>query len=351
MQDLPIGIQTFEDIRNEDFVYVDKTKHLFNLVRKKGVYFLSRPRRFGKSLTLSTLEAMFQGKAELFKGLYAEEWVKEQAKNHNPVIKIDMSVLDSYENKKELNDSIINELEDIAYYYKLDIPLQKNPNRMLKVLINKLYEHFGSVVVLIDEYDKPITDNLNDLEKAEEMREALSKFYIVLKGCPYLRFLMVTGVSKFSKAGILSGFNNLDDISMDKKYGDIVGYTQEELEDNFGEWIESSEKELSMSREELLDKIREFYDGFSFDGVTRVYNPFSVLNFFDKSDFSNYWYMSGSPSFLFFSTSDGFLANLNSTTITLFLNTKTTSERPLNVCTSAKYITPAPRSNITNIER
>ena len=127
MQDLPIGIQTFEDIRKEDFVYVDKTKHLFNLVRKKGVYFLSRPRRFGKSLTLSTLEAMFQGKVELFKGLYAEEWVKEQAKNHNPVIKIDMSVLGSYENKKELKQSIINYL--VRYYieeYKLDIVVKDN---------------------------------------------------------------------------------------------------------------------------------------------------------------------------------------------------------------------------------
>ena len=299
MQDLPIGIQTFEDIRNEDFVYVDKTKHLFNLVRKKGVYFLSRPRRFGKSLTLSTLEAMFQGKAELFKGLYAEEWVKEQAKNHNPVIKIDMSVLGSYENKKELKQSIINYL--VRYYieeYKLDIVVKDNADDVFLDVINKLYKQFGPVVVLIDEYDKPMTDNLNNLEKAEEMRDALSKFYSVLKGCSQVKFLMVTGVSKFSKAGILSGFNNLNDISMDKKYADIVGYTQQELEDNFGEWIENSEKELSMSREELLDKIKEYYDGFSFDGVTRVYNPFSVLNFFDKSDFSNYWYMSGSPSFL-----------------------------------------------------
>ena len=139
MQDLPIGIQTFEDIRNEDFVYVDKTKHLFNLVRKKGVYFLSRPRRFGKSLTLSTLEAMFQGKAELFKGLYAEEWVKEQAKNPNPVIKIDMSVLASYENKKELKQSIINYL--IRYYikkYKLDMLVKDNADNVFLDLINEI---------------------------------------------------------------------------------------------------------------------------------------------------------------------------------------------------------------------
>ena len=298
MQDLPIGIQSFEKIRRTNNVYVDKTQKILELAKTEKSYFLSRPRRFGKSLTLSTLEAMFKGKAEFFKGLYAEEWVKEQAKNPSGVIRLDMSNLDSYENKKELNLSLINELEDIAYYYKLDIPSQQNANRMFKILINELYECFGSVVVLIDEYDKPMTDNLNDLEKAEEMREALSKFYIVLKGREDLRFVMVTGVSKFSKAGILSGVNNLEDISMDEECGDIVGYTQQELEDNFDEWIEKSSQKLSMSRKELLDKIKEYYDGFSFDGVTNVYNPFSVLNFFKKSDFSNYWYTSGSPSFL-----------------------------------------------------
>ena len=299
MQKLPIGIQHFENIRFKNYLYVDKTKQILNLIENGECYFLSRPRRFGKSLTLSTLEAMFQGKAELFKGLYAEEWVKEQAKHPNPVIKIDMSVLSSYENKKELKQSIINYL--VRYYikkYKLDIVLQDNADDVFLDVINELYEQFGPVVVLIDEYDKPMTDNLNNLEKANEMRETLRSFYSVLKGCSQVKFLMVTGVSKFSKAGILSGFNNLKDISMIRKYSDIVGYTQQELEDNFGEWIENSEKELSMSREELLDKIKEFYDGFSFDGETNVYNPFSVLNFFDESNFKNFWYMSGSPSFL-----------------------------------------------------
>ncbi|MBR0519015.1 AAA family ATPase, partial [bacterium] len=239
MKDLPIGIQNFEEIRKNDYLYVDKTAKLLPLVIKSGKsYFLSRPRRFGKSLTLSTLEAMFQGKIELFKGLYAEEWVKEQAKNPNPVIKIDMSALGSYETKKELNRSIINYL--VRYYiknYKLDISVQDNSGDVFLDVISELYKQFGKVVVLIDEYDKPITDNLNNLEKAEEMRETLHSFYIVLKGCPYIKFVMVTGVSKFSKVGILSGLNNLDDISMFSKYGDIVGYTQKELEDNFVEWL------------------------------------------------------------------------------------------------------------------
>ena len=299
MQDLPIGIQSFEDIRKEDFVYVDKTKHLLNLVRKKGCYFLSRPRRFGKSLTISTLESMFKGKTELFKGLYAEDWVKEQSKNPNPVIRLDMSALGNYENKKELNKSIINYL--VRYYikkYKLDIVLQDSSSDVFLDVINELYKQFGKVVVLIDEYDKPMTDNIDNLEKANEMRELLRPFYSILKGRDEVKFVMFTGVSKFSKAGVFSGLNNLKDISMSENYGDIVGYTQKELEDNFGDWLEKNGHKMSLSKEELLNTIKKHYDGFSFDGKVRVYNPFSVLNFFDEGRFRNYWYVSGLPSFL-----------------------------------------------------
>ena len=300
MQELPIGMQNFESIReNDEYLYVDKTEKLFQLAKTKKSYFLSRPRRFGKSLTISTLEAMFKGKAELFKGLYAEEWVKEQAKHPNPVIKLDMSGLGSYENKKELNDSIINYLENYIFLNNLSITSETDASKMLFNIIIRLYKQFGKVVVLIDEYDKPITNNINNLEKANEMREALSKFYIVVKNCSdYLRFVMITGVSKFSKVGLLSGVNNLKDISMLKEYGDIVGYTQKELEENFVELLENTEKKLSLNREELIAKIKEYYDGFSFDGETRVYNPFSVLNFFADSNFDNYWYDSATPSFL-----------------------------------------------------
>ncbi len=299
MQELPIGMQSFEKIRRNNYLYVDKTEKLLQLAKTEKSYFLSRPRRFGKSLTLSTLEAMFKGKVELFKGLYAEEWVKEQSNHPSPVIKLDMSSLGFYENKKELNDSIINYLENYIFLNDLSITSETDASKMLFNIIIRLYKMFGPVVVLIDEYDKPMTDNLNDLKKAEEMRETLSKFYIVVKNCgDYLRFVMVTGVSKFSKVGLLSGVNNLKDISMDEKYGDIVGYTQQELEDNFGEWIENTSQKLSMNKKEVLNKIKEYYDGFSFDGVTRVYNPFSVLNFFDESKFRNYWHVSGSPSFL-----------------------------------------------------
>ena len=298
MQKLPIGIQSFEDIRKENYLYVDKTKQILKMIENGKCYFLSRPRRFGKSLTISTLEAMFKGEVELFKGLYAEEWVKEQAKNPAGVIRIDMGHLTAYKNSDELNDSIVFYLEKFVEKNKLDVSLNQKAGKLLLNIISVLYEQFASVVVLIDEYDKPITDNIDNLEKANEMRETLRPFYGLLKDCKEVKFVFITGISKFSKTGIFSGFNNLKDISMTEKYSDIVGYTQKELEDNFVDFFEQPMKKFSFTKEELLEKIKDYYDGFSFDGKVRVYNPFSVLNFFDDSNFDNYWYDSGMPSFL-----------------------------------------------------
>ena len=302
MQKLPIGIQSFEKIREENYLYIDKTKQILQLIQNGYCYFLSRPRRFGKSLTLSTLEAMFKGKTELFKGLYAEEWVKEQSKRQNPVIKLDMGGLGNYENKEEFKYALIYLVKKIANKYELNISydesISKNAGLIFDKTINELYKQFGKVVVLIDEYDKPMTDNIDNLEKANEMREILRPFYNVLKDRDDVKFVMFTGVSKFSKAGVFSGLNNLKDISLSENYGDIVGYTQQELEDNFGDWLERNGQKMSLSREELLNKIKKHYDGFSFDGKVRVYNPFSVLNFFDEGRFRNYWYVSGLPSFL-----------------------------------------------------
>ena len=241
MQKLPIGIQTFEKINKENYLYVDKTKQILKMIENGECYFLSRPRRFGKSLTISTLEAMFKGKTELFKGLYAEDWVKEKAKNPNPVIKLDLGGLGNYhQNIEELNNALIYIVKTSINKYKLNISydeiISKNAGLIFSKIINELYEQFGKVVVLIDEYDKPITDNINNLEKAEEIRDSLKSFYSVLKSnSDYLQFVMLTGVSKFSKAGVFSGLNNLQDISMKEEYSDIVGYTQKELEENFKE--------------------------------------------------------------------------------------------------------------------
>ena len=303
MQKLPIGIQSFADISKENYLYVDKTKQILQLIQNGKCYFLSRPRRFGKSLTISTLESMFKGQAELFKGLYAEEWVTEQSKNPNPVIKLDMGDLGNYESTEEFKYALIYLIKKIANDYNLNISydetISKNAGLIFSQLINELYKQIGKVIVLIDEYDKPITDNIDNLEKANKMRETLRSFYTILKNSSdYLRFIFITGISKFSKIGIFSGLNNLDDISMNEEYGDIVGYTQKELEKYFVDWIEKIALKKSMNSQQLLVKIKEHYDGFSFDGITRVYNPFSVLKFFGEGKFRNYWYDSATPSFL-----------------------------------------------------
>ena len=299
MQELPTGMQSFERIRKNNYLYIDKTEKLLQLAKTDKSYFLSRPRRFGKSLTVSTLEAMFKGKADLFKGLYAEEWVKEQSKSPNSVITLDMSALGYYTNIKELNESLIDYLEEIIKDYNLNIQITENSGRLFAKIIKELNKKFVSVVVLVDEYDKPITDHIDNIKKANEIREYLRSFYTVLKTySDYLRFVFITGISKFSKVGIFSGLNNLKDISMTKEQGDIAGYTQKELEDNFGEYLEIVSKELATDKDKLLTKIKKYYDGFSFDGITRVYNPFSILNFFEDKKFRNYWYDSCTPSFL-----------------------------------------------------
>lgn len=272
MRELPIGVQDFAMLRRDDLLYVDKTARLLELVKSGRRYFLSRPRRFGKSLTLSTLEAMFSGKAELFKGLAAEAWVKEQSKDPYPVLRLDMSSLDNIVDSIELNKAIICELENIAEENNVEIKDATTCGVALKNLIRTLSKKRGSVVVLIDEYDKFILDSINDLNKAEKIRLILRSFYTVLKSCDkYLRFVFITGISKFSKVGIFSAMNNLEDISMDENFSDITGYTQSELEYYFHDLIKVLSAKMKITYEELLRRLQEYYDGFSFDGKTKLY--------------------------------------------------------------------------------
>ena len=296
LQTLPIGIQSFEMLRKRGHLYVDKTARLMELVSSDR-YFLSRPRRFGKSLTLSTLDAMFQGKADLFKGLAAEGWVAEQAKRPAPVLRLDMSMMnvrDVAHFEGSLNSALTWRAEDAGVTLS-----SKQPSDKFQKLIRAFYKQGGPVVVLIDEYDKPILDKIGNLEAAEAMREALRGFYTVLKGCDeYLRFVMLTGISKFTKTGVFSAMNNLRDISMVEEFGDIVGYTQEELEADFAGWIGAAAEKMNVTRERLLQRMKDYYDGFCFDGKTRLYNPFSILNFLADREFKNYWYHSGSPTFI-----------------------------------------------------
>ena len=297
MQTLPIGVQDFARLRQDNLLYVDKTGKLLELIQNGQRYFLSRPRRFGKSLTLSTLDAMFSGRAELFKGLAAEEWVKKKSENPSPVIRFDMSGLD-VQSAQSLQQSLKEVIKRIGKNFNVEIR-SETLNGMFIDLLNEIYKTHGVVVVLVDEYDKPILDNINEPQKANEMREVLRSFYTTLKSCDeYLRFVMLTGISKFSKAGVFSAMNNLEDISMDRRYGDIVGYTQRELENYFNEWLEDIADKMKLTRKELLERLKDYYDGFSFDGITRLYNPFSIMQCLAKGRLSNYWYVSGSPTFM-----------------------------------------------------
>ena len=262
-----------------------------------GRFFLARPRRFGKSLTLSTLEAMFSGKVELFRGLAAEAWVEAQAARPSPVLWLDMSAM-STTDTAQFELSLGEALARLARGAELNLISQSLGGKLQDVIIG-LYEAGGPVVALIDEYDKPILDHIGDVEKAEAMRSVLRSFYTVLKSCDrYLRFVMLTGISKFTKTGVFSAMNNLNDISMDERHGDIVGYTQPELEACFGGWIDEAAGRMDLTREELLDQMGRYYDGFCFDGKTKLYNPFSIMQCLAKARLGNYWYKSGSPSFI-----------------------------------------------------
>ena len=297
MQELPIGVQDFALLRKENLLYVDKTARLLDLVGSGRRYFLSRPRRFGKSLTLSTLEAMFKGEVHLFNGLRAESWVRGQSKHPSPVLRFDISTCE-HDTPGLLKQSLQEMLSRRARRFQVTLHSQ-TLNGQLQDLLEEIYNLHGGIVVLIDEYDQPILDSIGDLQKAEQLRSILRSFYTTLKGCDeFLRFVMLTGISKFSKTGVFSALNNLEDISLDAQFGDITGYTQEELEFFFSDKISEAAQTLQISREHFLKRLKDYYDGFSFDGRIKLYNPFSILQCLKKAAFNNYWYESGSPSFI-----------------------------------------------------
>ena len=287
---------TFRSIIDGGYLYVDKTQYLYELVHGTiGVYFLSRPRRFGKSLTISTLEEIFRGNKELFKGLWLYE--SDYDWQQHPVIRIDFSRLQA-KSAVDLQERIVRHLQRIARDH--GITLEPGPfDVMWDDLIVALAAE-KQVVVLIDEYDKPILDNIDNLEEAILIRDTLKQFYTVLKALDqYLRFVFITGISKFSKIGVFSGLNNLDDISLDARYATMLGITESELRENFQEHIALFAEKDDCTTEDLLAKIRQWYNGFCFvGGAESVYNPFSTLQLFSKQQFANYWFETGTPSFL-----------------------------------------------------
>ncbi len=283
---LPIGIQSFEKIRSEPFYYVDKTPFVRKLLDEGGgYYFLSRPRRFGKSLFLDTLRQAFLGKKELFEGLFLEknwDWSQKY-----PVIYISFGagVIHSSE---ELVETCFSILRRHAEGYKIALT-EKLYNKRFEELIIRLSQKFGrKVVVLIDEYDKPILDNIDRREVALEIREALKNLYSVIKDAdPYLKFVFITGVTKFSKVSLFSGLNNLRDITLDRDYATICGYTQTEFEEVFADRLKSID----------LEEVKRWYNGYDFLGEP-VYNPFDILLYLQTKEIRAYWFETGTPTFL-----------------------------------------------------
>lgn len=294
----PVGIQTFERIRKENKLYIDKTEYIYRMTHSGGCYFfLSRPRRFGKSLLVSTFESYFSGKKELFEGLAIEKL--EQEWMEYPVLHFDMSGGKHME-KEQLEDYLSNRLE--AEERKWGIThTKRGANDRLTELITTAYEISGKqVVVLIDEYDAPMLDVAHDKETLDVLRNLMRNFYSPLKMCePMLRFVFLTGITKFSQVSIFSELNNIKNISLDDEYAGVCGITKEELLTQMSEDIDVLAEAQGMTREETITKLKENYDGYHFSPASPdVFNPYSLLNCFDDKNFGAYWFSSGTPTYL-----------------------------------------------------
>ena len=294
----PVGIQTFERIRKENKLYIDKTEYIYRMTHSGGCYFfLSRPRRFGKSLLVSTFESYFSGKKELFEGLAIEKL--EQEWMEYPVLHFDMSGGKHME-KEQLEDYLSNRLE--AEERKWGIThTKRGANDRLTELITTAYEISGKqVVVLIDEYDAPMLDVAHERKILDELRNVMRNFYSPLKMCePMLRFVFLTGITKFSQVSIFSELNNIKNISLDDEYAGVCGITKEELLTQMSEDIDVLAEALEMTREETIAKLKENYDGYHFSPASPdVFNPYSLLNCFDDKNFGAYWFSSGTPTYL-----------------------------------------------------
>ncbi len=293
MKKYPIGIQNFRKLREEGYTYVDKTEIIYRLLMQGSYYFLSRPRRFGKSLLLSTIHEICAGSRELFKGLWIEnhwDWDKKYAVIHFKFSKSDYQELG-------LRQALISELDKSAAILQLQLSKPTLKERFEELLIKAAAQ--GRVVLLIDEYDKPIIDYIEQPEKANENREILKQFYSIVKDSDaYIHFLLITGVSKFSKVSIFSDLNNLEDITISKSMNDILGITQQELETHFQEDIKTKAGRFETTVDTFLQQIKEWYNGYNWGGDNTLYNPFSILSFFKQEQFNNFWFSTGTPTFL-----------------------------------------------------
>ena len=286
MKKLPIGIQTFSEIINEDYLYIDKTGIAYSLIDRFKYVFLSRPRRFGKSLFLDTLHNIFEGNRELFRGLLIEEQWNWEVKY--PVIQISFS--GGIHSKADLEEDLLQILYSNEERLGLECANKSKAKYYFADLIKKAFQKYNQkVVILIDEYDKPILDNIENIPEALLIRDGMRDFYTKIKeNDRYLRFAFLTGVSKFAKMSIFSGLNNLEDISLNPDYGNICGYTQRDLETSFAPYLEGVD----------MEQVKRWYNGYNFLGDS-VYNPYDILLFIrNQRMFKNYWFETGTPKFL-----------------------------------------------------
>jgi len=306
VEKVSIGVQSFEKLRRNAFRYVDKTQYIYQLISQGCIYFLSRPRRFGKSLFLSTLAAYFRGQKELFDGLYLEEAEKELAIEENrqpwvsyPVLFLDLTVR-NYRTESDLREHLSIKLQEWEEEYGLE-KISEAPEERFAYIVRKIYANTGQqVVILVDEYDNPLFETMNDPEVNEIYRDILRSFYTVIKAYDqYIRFTMLVGITKFSKISVFSGLNNLEDISLLPTYAGICGITEKELKANYADSIVEFATKLECTKDELLGLLRKKYDGYLFNEEgEHVYNPFSLLNALKSRKLDNFWFRTGTPTFL-----------------------------------------------------
>ena len=293
----PIGIQNFESLIQDGYVYVDKTALIYQLADTGRYYFLSRPRRFGKSLLISTMVAYFSGKRELFKGLAIEKL--EQKWTKYPILHLDLNTA-KYDTKESLDNVLNDALSAWEKCYGTS-PTEVTPELRFKGIVQRACEKTGErVVILVDEYDKPMLQAINDEALTNEYQKTLKAFYSVLKTQDgYIKFAFLTGVTKFGKVSVFSDLNNLEDISMNERYIDICGITEKELHTYFDEEVETLGRKNGICKDDCYTKLKNQYDGYHFEtGTVGIYNPYSLLNTLKNMKFSDYWFETGTPSYL-----------------------------------------------------
>ena len=295
----PVGIQTFERIRKENYIYIDKTDLMWRMTKKSPFVFLSRPRRFGKTLLTTTLDAYFKGQKELFEGLKIMQLEKEW--ESYPVLHFDLSLCKNKENVEQVKRELLRQLSEHERGYRVE-PKEDTPGARFTELIRLVYEKAGKqVVVIIDEYDAPLLDVLHEDERLPEYRRVMQEFYQPLKANEaMIRFCFITGITKFSQLSIFSTLNNLRNISLNPEYSAICGITKEEMLSTFSDEIDMLATRYKTSREDMIGRLSLQYDGYHFTSESPdIFNPFSLLGAFDERRIGSYWFSTGTPTFLY----------------------------------------------------